>query len=198
MKRVPISTSKLTFVLLLIVLPLSALVCNQSPPRVQEQAAATPSPSPSPSPLTSAGGKYVLEVLFQGFISVTHSTITYGPNTATVDLENKQGTHEGSYEGIFDAKMTGECTGSGTFPVTYDVTAKEVKVGNQDELDFSVKETQGAMAAVSCWGGSGGVTEPTKTNTYTFTLPLEDGASKTYSIPPGYVTLTFTLRKQGP
>jgi hypothetical protein len=196
MKRVPISMSKVTFVLSLIVLSLTALACSQSPPRVQEQAAATP--SPSPSPLTSAGGKYVLEVLYQGFISVTHSTITYGPNTAKVYLENKQGTHEGGYEGEFDAKMTGECTGSGTFPVSYDVSAKEVKVGNQDELDFSVKETKGAMAAVACWGGSGGVTQPTKTNNYTFTLPPEVGASKTYSIPPGYVTLTFTLRKQGP
>lgn len=198
MKPAPIAMRRIPFVLYLIVLPFTALVCNQSPPRVQEQAAATPSPSPSPSPLTSAGAKYALEVLYQGYISVTHSTITYGPNTATIDLENKQGTHEGSFERVFEAKMTGDCTGTGTFPVSYDVTATEVKVGNQDQLDFSVQETKGAMTAVSCRGASGGVTQPTKTNTYTFTFPPEDGASKTYSIPPGYVTLTFTLRKQGP
>jgi hypothetical protein len=144
-------------------------------------------------------GKYILEVLYKGFISVTHSTITYGPNTAKVHLESDgNGTHRGKYETVFDATMTGECTGSGVFPVSYDVTAKEVKFGDQDELDFSVNETKGRAATVSCWGGSGGVSIPVATKTYTFSVPPEDGASKTFSIPPGYVSLTFTLRKQGP
>ena len=144
-------------------------------------------------------GKYVLEVLYKGSISVSHSTITYGPNTAKVYLESDgNGTHTGSHEDRFDATMTGECTWSGVFPVAYDVIAKEVKFGDQDELDFSVNETKGRAATVSCWGGSGGVSIPVTTNTYTFRLPPEDGASKTFSIPPGYVSLTFTLRKQGP
>ena len=144
-------------------------------------------------------GKYILEVLYKGSISVSHSSITYGPNTAKVYLESDgNGTHTGSHEDRFDATMTGECTGSGVFPVAYDVVAKEVKFGDQDELDFSVKETKGRAATVSCWGGSGGVSIPITTNTYTFSLPPEEGASKTYSIPPGYVSLTFTLRKQGP
>jgi hypothetical protein len=141
--------------------------------------------------------KWYLEILYKGSISVTHSTITYGPNTAKVYLgRSNDGTYTGSYESVFDAEMTGECTGSGTFPVTYDITAKEVKFGDQDELDFTVDETKGRAATVSCWGGSGGVSLPIQTNNYTFSLAAEDGASWTHSIPPGYVTLTFTLRKR--
>ena len=141
--------------------------------------------------------KWYLEILYKGFISVTHSTITYGPNTAMVYMgQSADGTYTGSYESVFDATMTGECTGSGTFPVTYDITAKEVKFGDQDELDFTVNETKGRAATVSCWGGSGGVSIPVQTKTYTFSLAPEDGASWTHSIPPGYVTLTFTLRKR--
>ena len=138
--------------------------------------------------------KWSLEVSFNGFIDVSHSTITYGPNTVVVYLETKANTYEGKYEGVFDAKMTGKCEGFGTFPVSYDVTAsKEDEFG---DLDFSVKESMGASATVFCLGGSGSDTEPTKTNTYTFKLPAEDGASHTESIPPGYVTLTFTLKKR--
>ena len=140
-------------------------------------------------------GKWILEVLYKGFIDVTHSTITIGPNTAKIYLESKgDGSYVGSYEGVFDAEMTGECEIFGTFPVSYDVTAsKEDEFG---DLDFSVKESKGAFATGVCRGRSSSDTEPTKTNTYTFKLPAEDGASHTESIPPGYITLTFTLKKR--
>jgi hypothetical protein len=138
-------------------------------------------------------GKYILEVSYKGFIDVTHSTITYGPNTAKIYLETNANTYEGKYEGVFDAKMTGKCEGPGTFPVSYDVTAtKEDEFG---EMDFSVKGSRGASVTITCEGwGSGSDTEATKKNTYTFKLPAEDGASKTYA--EGAITLTFTLKKR--
>lgn len=138
--------------------------------------------------------KYNLEVLYKGSIDVTHSIITYGPNTAVVHLEDKGDSYAGKFESVFDAKMTGKCNGSGTFPVSYEVTAtKEDEFG---EMDFIVKETKGATAVVACMGKSGTDTEPTKTKTYTFKLTAEDGASITFTIPPGYITLTFTLKKK--
>jgi hypothetical protein len=155
------------------------------------------SQTPTPTGVVVPGGaskkgNYNLEVSFKGFIDVTHSTITYGPNTAKVYLENKANTYEGKYEGVFDAKMTGKCEGFGTFPVSYDVTAaKEDEFG---DLDFSVKESKDASAFVSCLGSSGSDTEPTKTKTYAFKLPAEDGASKTFT--EWAITLTFTLKKQ--
>ena len=38
-------------------------------------------------------GKYMLEVLYKGSISVTHSTITYGPNTVKIYLESGRRWH---------------------------------------------------------------------------------------------------------
>jgi hypothetical protein len=137
---------------------------------------------------------YNLEVLYKGSIDVTHSIITYGPSTAVIQLEDKGDSYAGKLESVFDAKMTGKCNGSGTFPVFYEVTAtKEDEFG---EMDFIVKETKGASAVVACMGKSGTDTEPTKTKTYTFKLTAEDGASITFTIPPGYIALTFTLKKK--
>jgi hypothetical protein len=136
--------------------------------------------------------KYNLEVLYKGSIDVTHSIITYGPNIAEVHLEDKGNSYAGKFESVFDAKMTGKCDGFGTFPVSYDVTA--TKEDDFGEMDFIVKETKGKSAVVSCEGKSGMDTELTKTKTYTFKLTAEDGASTTFTIPPGYITLTFTLK----
>lgn len=144
-------------------------------------------------------GKYNLEVSWKGTYTLPSGleTVTYGPNTAKVYLEPKgDGTYEGKYESVFDAKVTGVCIATGTIPVTFNITAKEVKFGDQDELEFSVKRSHVFSWATICpeIGLSGGSTSPTITHTHTFTLPAEDGASETStSIGPIW---TFTLKKR--
>lgn len=138
-------------------------------------------------------GKYDLEVSYKGFMDLNHTTITWGPNTAVIYLEpNGEGTYEGKIESVFDAEATGMCEGTGTFPVSYDVTAtKEDEFG---EMDFSVNGSRRRSAVGTCMGQSGSFTAPTITKTYTFKLPAEDGASKTFS--EASITLTFTLKKR--
>lgn len=141
--------------------------------------------------------KYILEVSMKGSFSDSGSTITYGPNTAKVYLEVRDGTYVGSYEGVFDAKVTGECNGFGTYPVTFNVTAKEDEFG---DLDFSVESSMGMAMAGSCKGAGGSVSmPPVKGKPRTFTLPAEEGASKVYSMPlggSGNITITYTLRRK--
>ena len=189
MKRVPISARRIAFVLLLIVLPLTAFACNGSPPLSQGEATATASPTPV-LPIAT-GGNYILEVSWAGNYTLPNGliTATYGPNTAKVYLEPSGDTYVGSYTGVFDAAVTGTCTATGAIPVTFDVTAKE---GEFQDLDFSVNRSYVWSWATICPGLSGGSTSPTLTYTYTFSLPAEDGASKTFS--QGGPTWTFTLK----
>jgi hypothetical protein len=144
--------------------------------------------------------KYNLEVSFSGSYTLPNGleSYIYGPNTAVVHLEKKgDGTYEGKYESVFDVKVTGVCNAIGTAPVTINVTAKEVKFGGEDELEFSVKTSYVIITTYICpaLGMSGEAPpSPTITDTHTFTLPAEDGASQTstkYSI-----NWTFTLKKR--
>jgi hypothetical protein len=144
-------------------------------------------------------GKYILEVSWKGTYTLPNGliTATYGPNTAKIYLEPRgDGTYEGKYESVFDGKVTGECPGTMTAPITFNVTAKEVKFGDQDELEFSVKRSHW-FYTMSTGGGicpKGETTGPTVTHTHTFTLPIEDGASETFtSLGPIW---TFTLKKR--
>ena len=191
MKRGPISMRRIAIVLLLTVLPLTALVCSGSPPLSQADATATVSPTSVLPGVT--GGNYTLEVSWAGSYTPPNGlvTATYGPNTANVHLEPNGDAYTGSYEGVFDAAVTGTCTATGAIPVTFTVTAKD---GGLQELDFTVERTYVWSWATICPGASGGSTSPTLTYTYTFTLPAKDGTSKTFS--QAGPTWTFTLKTQ--
>jgi hypothetical protein len=191
MKRDPISTRRIAFVLLSIVLPLTAFACNASPEITQGDATATATATTSPALPMATGGNYILEISWEGSYTLPNGyvTATYGPNTAQVYLVPSGDTYIGSYEGIFDAAVTGTCTATGAIPVTFDVTAQE---GEFQDLDFSVIRSYVWSWATICPGLSGGSTSPTLTYTYIFTLPAEDGASETFS--QAGPTWIFTLK----
>jgi hypothetical protein len=113
-----------------------------------------------------------------------------------VHLEKKgDGTYTGKFESVFDTKITGVCNGTGTAPITFNITAKEVKFGDQDELEFTL--TRSHWFYTMSTGGNcpkGETTSPNVTKTHTFTLPAEDGASQTFtSLGPNW---TFMLKKK--
>mgnify|MGYP001180901765 CR=1 FL=1 len=193
MKRVPISTRRIAFVLLLIVLPLTVFACNVSPDLPEGVATATPSPTPAPVIPVANGGNYILELSWSGTYTLPNGliTVTYGPNTARVHLEPSGDIYVGSYEGLFDAVVIGLCTASGAIPMTFNVTARE---GESRDLDFTVNRSHVWSWATICPGVSGVSTSPTMTYTHTFTLPAEDGASVTYN--QGGPIWTFTLKTQ--
>ena len=87
------------------------------------------------------------------------------------------------------------CNATGKIPVNFDITAKEVTFGGDvEKLDFTVIRSHTFSWATICpeVGLSGGSTSPTVTNTDTFTLQPENGASKTFtSIGPNW---TYTLK----
>ena len=199
MKHVPILTRRMTLVFLLGILPLTALFCNPSPVLTQGNATATASPTPAPGLAIAkpAGGTLNLQVSWEGNYSMPNGAVavTYGPDTVTIPLEFKDGTYTGSYAGAFHAAATGLCTATGTFPVTFDITAKEDEFQG---LDFTVNRSLTWSWDTVCPGVSGGSTSPMPTDTFTFNLPAEDGASKTYSNPSGGPELTFTLNKLTP
>ena len=192
MKHVPNLTRRMTLVFLLSILPLSALFCNPSPVLTQGNATATASPVPGLAIAKPAGGTFSLQVSWEGTYSLPNGAISviYGPDTATIPLELKDGTYTGSYAGAFHAAATGVCTATGSVPVTFDITAKED--GSQG-LDFSVNRSLTWSWDTQCPGVSGGSTSPIPTVSFTFNLPAEDGASKTFSSASGGPVLTFTL-----
>lgn len=195
MKRVPISTSRIAFVLLLIVLPLTALVCSWNPLGSPGNATATPSPALPLSIATSADSEFSLQVSWAGNYSLPSglATATYGPDTVTIPLESRGDTYVGTYEGIWHAIVTGTCTAAGSHPVSFNVTAPKNEFG---DLDLSVERSIIWSWDTVCPGLSGGSTSSKQTYTYTFTLPREYGASKTFS--PGGPTWTFVLKMSEP
>jgi len=195
MKHLRISTRRITLLLLLIVLPLTAFACSSSPPRLQGNATAMASPAPVLSVATSAGSGFSLQISWEGNYSLPNGslTATYGPDTVAIPLESSGDTFAGSYEGVWHASVTGVCTAIGSPPVGFDVAAKVDELGN---LDFSVARSIVWSWDTVCPGVSGGSTSSSQTYTYTFTLPPEDGASKTFN--QGGPTWTFVLKKQGP
>jgi hypothetical protein len=190
MKRLPISTRRIAFVLFFMILPLTGLVCNQSPPRVLQNETATP----SPSPLTSAGGNYSLQGSWAGNYSLPNGliTTTYGPDTVTIPLQAKGDTYVGSSAAVWHATATGMCTATGSPPVSFEVTATKGQFG---DLDFSVERSIVWTWDTVCPGVSGS-TSSKQTYTYTFTLPPNDGASKTFSL--GGPVWTFVVKTQAP
>jgi hypothetical protein len=144
-------------------------------------------------------GKWILEWSREGSTSEGSVSIQRGPNTAKIYLESTgAGTYKGNGEGVFDDKYSGLCTGWLTHPFSVDVTAKEVKFGGNDELDFSVKVTMRQVGSITCAGKSNDVGVPETPFTRTFSLPPEDGASWTDTFPMqgGQLTDTFTLKKR--
>lgn len=197
MKRLRISMRQITFILVVIVLPLTALVCNQSPPRLQGNETSTPSPAPA-LPIatsTSTGGNYSLQASWEGSYSLPNGliTATYGPDAVTIPLQSSGDTYVGSLEAVWHAGVTGACTATGSPPVSFDVIAKKDASG---DFDFTVDRSIVWTWDTVCPGVSGGATSAKQTYTYTFILPAEEGASKTFN--PGGPTWTFTLRKPGP
>jgi hypothetical protein len=197
----------MTIVLLSIVLPLSSYVCSWSPSVPQENGpTATSSPKASqgnvlaetPTPTASAGNlparptaatapsgsKYSLEISWQGTLSNVGFVAHYGPDTAPVTLnKTNANTYEGSYSGEFHGAVTGVCNASITWPASFEVTASEHGSG---DLDVSVKTSLSKPTTVgSCQGLAGSprvgaiIVAP-----QAFTLPAEDGASKTYTADP--------------
>lgn len=211
----------MTIVWLLIVLPLTSLVCSWTPSLPQANGpTATPTPKGSqgnvlvdtPTATSSAGNapsrptapaatttpkgsEFSLQISWEGNYSAPNgfATVTYGPDTVTIPLESKGGTYVGSHKAVWHASVTGVCTATGSPPVSFDVTAKENASG---DLDFSVNRSIVWTWDTQCPGVSGGATSANQAYTYTFTLPPEDGASKTFS--PGGPKWTFTLKKLGP
>jgi hypothetical protein len=146
-------------------------------------------------------GKYILEWSRVGNVSAGGVEVLWGPNTTKIYLEPKgDGTSKGNGEGVIDAKWVGKCVGFATQPFSVDVTAKEVKFGDQDELDFSVKVTMSSSGFITCDGKGISQSNPPVTFTNNFSIPIEDGATFTKVVPmpagSGQITDTFTLKKR--
>jgi len=191
MKRVLISRGGIACTLSSIFLLMTAFACNVSPDISQGEATATPTASPAPVLPVATGGNYILEISWSGSYTLPNGliTVTYGPNTARVQLEPSGDAYVGSYEGLFDAVATGACTASGAIPMTFNVTARD---GEFHDLDFTVNRSHIWSWATICPGVSGVSTSPLITYTHTFTLPAEDGASTDFN--QGGPTWTFTLK----
>jgi hypothetical protein len=139
--------------------------------------------------------KFDLEYSREGNISSGGINVHWGPNKALIPVGLKNGVYEGSYEGAFDAKISGKCNGAYTYPVTVKLTAKEDEF---HDLEFTVTTTMSMAGTLSCPGGGGPVGNAPVTFTRTFTIPDEDGATKTYDIPmasSGQTTDTYVLKK---
>jgi hypothetical protein len=137
--------------------------------------------------------RFSLQVVMKGHTSIGGSELTYGPNTVWIALEDKgDDTSKGNFEGTFNATVFGECNGAGTFPVTFDVTAVEDRF---EVMKIEVKLSLGGVISITCLGASGSGTMPTTKNTFNFELPAEEGATKDYSNPSSWISLTFTLRR---
>jgi hypothetical protein len=196
MRGVSTSTRRIRLVLLFVILPLSALVCDGGPVPLQGNATATSEALPGsgsvPATPTSTAGDFTLEYSRQGTITTPEVTIKWGPDTAQIPLNLKDGAFVGSYEGEFKAAVSGSCTGEYTYPVSVEVNATEE---GSRILDFTVTATLGMSGILSCSTGPVG-NEPV-TFTRTFGLATEEGASKVFAVPMqsyGELIDTFTLR----
>jgi hypothetical protein len=145
--------------------------------------------------------KYNLEWSRVGNLSKDGVTILWGPNTTKIYLElSGDGTYKGNSEGVLDDNYSGKCVGWLTHPFSVDVTAKEVKFGDQDELEFTVKVTMHQVGFITCEGKSNDQGSPPVTFTNNFSIPIEDGASFSKVVPiplgSGQITDTYTLKKK--
>jgi hypothetical protein len=105
-------------------------------------------------------------------------------NIIKIYLEPKgDGTYKGKGEGVNDAKYTGKCEGFAVQPFSIDVTAKEIKFGDQDELGFSVKVTMSSSGYAVCFGEGHAQGNPAVTFTASFSIPIEDLASFAKVVP---------------
>jgi hypothetical protein len=117
-------------------------------------------------------GKWILEWKRVGNSSGDGVEILFGPNTTNIYLEPKgDGTYIGKGEGVCDQNYGGKCTGHLDRPFSVDVTAKEVKFGDQDELEFSMKATWGQRGFITCEGKSHDAGTPAVTVTNNFSIP---------------------------
>jgi hypothetical protein len=135
--------------------------------------------------------QYNLRVSFYTTHTDAYKTMTYGPNTVTVCLENKGNTYRGKFESVFDGKLKGDCQGNVTWPVALDVTGTRDK--ESGDLVFMVNTTlREPWTLGSCPGMQS--TPPLDTFAvlpHTFRLPVEDRASVV--LPEGPVTWVYTL-----
>jgi hypothetical protein len=191
MKHVRITARRIAFVLSLIVLPLTALVCSTGLPELQGKATDTALPGGVSVP-TSPGGGAGLHVSWGGSYNPPTGSVsvTYGPDATTIPLVLSGGTYAGSFEGEWHASVTGACTATGHPPVTFDVMAT---AGQSGDLNFTVERTIIWTWDTVCPGVSGGSTSKPQAYIYTFTLPSQNGASKTFS--EGGPTWKFVLTK---
>jgi hypothetical protein len=137
--------------------------------------------------------KYNLQVTWKGNYTLPNGaqTMTFGPNTVVVHLEDKGSTYEGKYESVFDGKVSGICNGSITWPELIEVTAD--KDEQFEDLAFSVKTTmREPWTLATCQGSTikpkaGAINVPQ----HDFRLADESGSSRT--ITEGPYTWTYTL-----
>jgi hypothetical protein len=144
--------------------------------------------------------KWYLQVFNEGTMSVGDLTAHYGPDNVIIYLGSTAAkSYAGQFDGFFHEETTGKCSGFGIFPTKINVAAEEVEFGAEDEMDFTVEILQSGMASLTCPGGSGSRTGSIPTKTYTFSLPPEDGASRTFTESLGgygQEIYTFTLKKR--
>ena len=141
--------------------------------------------------------EYSLQVSMNGTISYSGLKVMYGPNRAMIDLESRKDAYSGSYEGVFDVTVKGKCDSFDTFPIIID--AATPKEDQFRYLDFSVNISIGNSFAALCLPAPPPIKIPPVTDTLTFTLPAQDGATKIYRMSgggSGRLALTFTLKKQ--
>lgn len=219
MKHTRVSTRRMTIVWLCIVLPLALHGCSGTrlPQANGPTATSTPKgsqgnllvdtptatssagnvPSRPTAPTTPDNSKFSLQISWHGTFSQVGGLLAqYGPDTATVTLnQTAANSYEGSYSGQFNGTTSGFCNATVAWPVSFEVTASGHASG---DLDVTVKSTVSKPTTVgACQGLSGSprvgaiIVAP-----QTFTLPAEDGASKTWTVDP--ITWTYTLKKQGP
>ena len=196
MKRVLISRGGIACMLSSIILLLTAYACNVNPEISQGDATATATATAAPAPVlqvaTSAPLNFSLEFSREGSLSAGGISIQWGPDTALIPLEYRDGAYAGSYAGEFTALVTGTCSGTYTYPVSIEVTATEDGSGS---LDFTVTATMSMAGVLSC--APGPVGNAPVTFTRTFKLPAEEGASWVYDVPMqsyGQITDTYTLK----
>jgi hypothetical protein len=137
--------------------------------------------------------RWSLQIYMEFDNSVGSEIRKAGPNTYLIPLAANGNTFTGKYTGVWTTMGAGKCNWSGDAPVSYDVTAKEEKFGDQDELAFSVTESYSYAGIVAiCPGADNQPINVSGSGTNTFTLPAEDGASWTDPVPGGS---TYTLKK---
>jgi len=134
---------------------------------------------------------YNLEYTFEGSLDNSQgTTMQFGPDTAVIPLALNNGVYEGFYKGDFHAAYSGKCSGSHIYPTQIDVKAKEDDFG---DLEVTMTETRSDTGAIVCPEGQAPISGEPTSNSWTFTIKAEDGA--TYAESAAGFKFTYKLTK---